>query len=355
MIRDNKLAAPFPWFGGKHLATDIVWHAFGDVKNYVEPFAGSAAMLLGAPEGKRVETINDADGFVANFWRAIHSNPDAVAHHADWPCNETDLFARHSWLVRHAQELTDKLHADPAYFDAKMAGWWCWGLCNWIGGGFCDGKGPWIHDGERIVNKRDINPADREAGISNRLPHLGAGRGINRQMPHMGAGLGINRQIPHMGGGRGINRQTGRSEFIHTWFAALHTRLRDVRVTCGDWSRVVKDSVTVRHGLTGVFLDPPYFKGSMDYAAGGVGTNLPAEVGVWCAVNGDNPKLRIVICGHAGEHDALLAHGWTERKWKARKGYAKTDEAKANSASETIWCSPYCVKSKNEPGQEPMF
>jgi site-specific DNA-adenine methylase len=311
----SEYKAPFPWFGGKSGACELVWHAFGDVQNYVEPFAGSAAMLLGAPEGKRIETINDADGFVANFWRAIHADPEAVAHHADWPCNENDLFSRHSWLVRHAQGMTDKLHADPDYFDAKIAGWWCWGACNWIGSGWCGGEGPWVHDGEKLVDRRQ-------------LPHLGD------------AGLGINRQLPHLG-------DAGLGQFIYTWFAALHDRLRDVRVTCGDWSRVVKDSVTVRHGLTGVFLDPPYFKGAMDYAAGGVGTNLPSEVRAWCAVNGDNPKLRIVICGHAGEHDALLAKGWTERKWTARKGYATTDEAVANSASETIWCSPHCIAEVN--------
>ena len=64
------LAAPFPYFGGKANAAESVWSAFGDVDNYVEAFAGSAAMLLSAPDGKRVETINDADGFVANFWQA---------------------------------------------------------------------------------------------------------------------------------------------------------------------------------------------------------------------------------------------------------------------------------------------
>jgi hypothetical protein len=159
------------------------------------------------------------------------------------------------------------------------------------------------------------------------------------------AGTGINRQLPHLGdAGKGINRQTDgeRSAFIRSWFLALHERLRDVRVACGDWSRVVTNSVTVLHGLTGVFLDPPYFKGAMNYAVGGVGTNLAAEVQTWCAANGGNPMLRIVICGHAGEHDALLAHGWGARKWAARAGYARTDEAVANSASETIWCSPHC-------------
>jgi transcriptional antiterminator NusG len=43
----------------------------GDPENYVEPFAGSAAMLLGRPNVGKIETINDADGFVANFWRAV--------------------------------------------------------------------------------------------------------------------------------------------------------------------------------------------------------------------------------------------------------------------------------------------
>ena len=77
------LAAPFPYFGGKSLACSTVWQAFGDVDNYVETFCGSAAMLLGAPEGQRVETINDADGFVANFWRAVSKDDAAVAEALD--------------------------------------------------------------------------------------------------------------------------------------------------------------------------------------------------------------------------------------------------------------------------------
>ena len=311
------LAAPFPWFGGKALACETVWSAFGAVDNYVEPFAGSAAMLLGAPEGKRVETINDADGFVANFWRAVSRDAEAVAEAADWPCNEVDLFARHSWLVRQAAGLTERLHGDPDYYDAKIAGWWCWGACNWIGSGWCSGSGPWIHDGETLVDSRQ-------------LPHLGnAGRGINRQLPHLSAGQGDEHP---------------RSAYIHEWFSLLQARLRDVRVTCGDWERVVKDSVTTRHGLTAVFLDPPYTKGEMDYSAGGGGGDLARKVRRWCSDSGDNHQLRIVLCGHSGEHDALLDRGWFTQSWTARKGYALTDEAVANSASETIWCSPHCLR-----------
>ena len=309
------LAAPFPYFGGKSLACETVWDALGDPENYVEPFAGSAAMLLGRPNVGKVETINDADGFVANFWRAVSLDAAAVARHVDWPTNEADLFARHSWLVRHAAGLLERLHADPEYYDAKVAGWWCWGLCNWIGSGWCSGKGPWVHDGEKLVDGRQ-------------LPHLGnAGQGVNRQLPHLSAGQ-------------------GRTPYIYEWFGALQDRTRGVRVAVGDWQRVLTESVTVRHGLTGVFLDPPYTKGAMDYAAGGVGGKLADEVRAWCAKNGKSKSLRIVLCGHAGEHDELLAHGWGLRTWVARKGYAATDEAVKNSASETLWCSPHCVPER---------
>ena len=317
------LQAPFPYFGGKRKAAETVWPAFGRVDNYVEPFAGSAAMLLAAPpDAARIETINDFDGFVANFWRAVSHAPDAVAHAADWPVNEVDLMARHSWLVRHRQPITEQLCADPDWYDARSAGWWVWGICNWIGSGWCSGDGPWVHDGTRLVCKEGD-----------------AGQGINRQLPHLGdAGKGISRQLP--------GSSTPRGEFIHAWMRELQQRMRNVRVTCGDWGRVVKDSITTRNGLTAVFLDPPYTKGAMDYSAGGMGLGIADDVRAWCAANGSNPQLRIVLCGHAGEHDALLQQGWHTRAWKAGGGYARTDEAIANRQSETLWCSPHCVPER---------
>ena len=321
--RYGTLAAPWPFFGGKSGACEAVWAALGDPPNYVEPFCGSAAMLLGRPSVGRVETLNDMDAHICNVWRALSSDAAEVARHVDWPVNECDLLARHSWLVRHADALRERLEADPDYYDAKVAGWWCWGACNWIGSGWCSGEGPWVHDGERLVDRR-------------RLPHLSAGRGVNRRLPHLGdAGQGVNRKLPHS--------IADRSAYIHEWFAALMERTRHVRVTVGDWRRVLTPSVTTRHGLTGVFLDPPYTEANMDYAAGGVGGELAGEVRAWCADNGTDPQLRIVLCGHAGEHDELLAHGWGVRTWRAHKGYATTTEALDRSASETLWCSPHCV------------
>jgi len=333
----HKLLAPFPYFGGKSLACKPVWEAFGAVANYVEPFMGSAAMLLGAPEEKRIETVNDFDGFVSNFWRAVKHVPNEVAEYADWPVNENDLFARHGWLVRQRNELTNKLHGDPDFYDAKVAGYWVWGMCAWIGGGWCSGRGPWVYNGNEMVTyKQRLDFDDAEQGIKRQLPHLGtAWCGINKKLPHFGdAGRGINRQIPNT---------KKRHAFILQWMDALCVRLGDVRIACGDWKRVLSDSVTVRHGLTAVFLDPPYAKGDMDYGSGGMGLGIDANVMAWCIENGNNLKLRIVLCGHAGDHDELLTRGWSVRKWRAKKGYALSKEAKQNTASETLWCSPHCV------------
>ena len=66
----HMLKSPFPYFGGKSRAVGLVWPRFGVVRNYVEPFFGSGAMLLGRPAPwTGSETVNDADGLLCNFWR----------------------------------------------------------------------------------------------------------------------------------------------------------------------------------------------------------------------------------------------------------------------------------------------
>ena len=82
------MKAPFPWMGGKSRVSDLVWDRFGNVPNYCEPFFGSGAVLLNRPHDPGVETVNDLDCMVANFWRALQHDPEGVAAAADWPVNE---------------------------------------------------------------------------------------------------------------------------------------------------------------------------------------------------------------------------------------------------------------------------
>ena len=128
----NATKAPFPWFGGKSRAADVVWSLLGDVPHYVEPFAGSLAVLLNRPhEANRSyfsETVNDLDGFVCNAWRAIQWYPEEVARAASWPVCETDKQARQIACLRWCRGKTlDLLAGDATWCDPVIAGWW---LCG---------------------------------------------------------------------------------------------------------------------------------------------------------------------------------------------------------------------------------
>lgn len=329
----QKLRSPYPWFGGKSSIAPLVWERLGDVTNYVEPFFGSGAILLSRPHypwqppgTNRIETINDLDGFVPNFWRAIAADPESVATHADWPVSELDLHARHLWLTNTGRQLVEQLREDADWFDAKIAGWWVWGLCQWIGGGWC------------------AHPAWQQR------PHLGnAGRGIHRpsqKRPHLGnAGMGIHRpsqKLPHLG-------DAGRGKELLAYLTALSERMRGVRICCGDWSRVCGPTPTIKQGLTGIFLDPPYSIAERDSSLYAVEMETTQAVRQWCKEWGTVKQLRIVLCGYAGEgHEELEALGWQVQAWKARGGYAslgdgETTAGRDNAERERLWASPHCL------------
>jgi hypothetical protein len=319
------LQAPFPWFGGKSRVAAEIWSRFGDVQNYVEPFFGSGAVLLARPQPfTGVETVNDADGFLVNFWRAIKAAPDEVAEWADWPVSEADLHARHYWLVTEGRDRLARILGAPDGYDAKIAGWWVWGICGWIGGGWCSDNGPWQWTGDEWV------AGDAGQGVSRRLPHLGAaGQGINRKLPQSGA--------------------QDRRQWLTDWFSALAARLRDVRITHGDWSRVTGYSVTTLHGTTAVFLDPPY--SNAERAAGLYAHDdgsVAAQARAWAIEAGKNPDMLICLAGYDTEHE--MPPDWSVYRWKARGGFANqgTGRGKQNAARETLWFSPACARPQQE-------
>lgn len=326
----NPLKAPFPWFGGKSLVSDKVWSALGDVQNYVEPFFGSGAVYLNRPTPHKTATINDRDGYVSNFWRAVQADPERVAEFAGQPVFECDLHARHAWLVARKGELVERLEGDPDYYDAKTAGWWCWGLCCWIGGGWCSGNGPW-----QTVDGRLIKAGN-------------AGMGANRKLPHLGnaAGKGVICKLPHLG-------NAGRGRLVG-WLNLLAEKLALARVCCGDWSRVCGPATTFGLGLTGVFLDPPYSHSLRDAGLYAVEDDCAEAVLEWCKANGDNPKLRIVLAGYAGEHDALESMGWRVEAWKANGGYGLRSDGRGrdNARRERLWFSPHCLDARRHPAFE---
>ena len=348
--RNTDYQPPFPYFGGKSAVAGLVWEALGDPVNYVEPFFGSGAVLFLRPGGAgHIETVNDADGFVANFWRAMRADSDAVAEAADRPVNECDLHAIHLRLLGKRESLTDRLCGDPDFYDPQAAGEWCWGLCCWIGSGWCSGNGPWVSE-DGVMVRKDAG------GVWKQIPHLGnPGQGVNRQRPHLGdLGQGVNRQRPHLGGAGSIGVGVvapGRREWLNGYLAGFADRLRNVRVCCGDWKRVCGPSVTHRHGLTGVFLDPPYAD-SAERTNGLYAMDcrqVAHDVRDWAVEQGKNPLMRIVLAGYEGEHDMPL--DWRQIDWKAAGGYGLIGDdeegtGRKNRSRERLWCSPACLSAK---------
>lgn len=229
-MSDAPLKAPFPYFGGKRRVAALVWERFGDVQNFIEPFMGSAAVLLARPHPPRVETANDADCYVANFWRATSIDPEAVAIHADGPVNEADLHARHRWLVLsdEAAEFRRRMRTDPDFYDPKIAGWWCWGLCCWIGGGWCSERcatldkvpAPARENGVGGANSRGVHAekGPDQAGITSRPDVPERRPTISGDNPgSYGKGVharGPKECLPHLSGdsgaaGRGVHASAG--------------------------------------------------------------------------------------------------------------------------------------------------
>ncbi len=292
---------PFQYFGGKRKVAQEVWRRFGDVDNYIEPFFGSGAVLFGRKHwADRIETVNDIDDHLTNFWRAAKADPEGLAKHVDHPVSETDLLVRNRWLMDTMKERASWLKGDPDYYDVKAAAWWVWGISQWIGSGFCDSR------------------------PSTKLPHIG------------GPGMGIHRRRLHS------------KEALLEYFTAIATRLRSVRICCGDWTRVLGESTTTMPGTTGIVFDPPYLHETADSKKRTKGIyvhddgDVAFKVRGWCLEHGDDPRFRIALCGYTGEHE--MPNNWTCFRWRAQGGYGNQGNGKGrqNAGREAIWFSPHC-------------
>lgn len=69
------------------------------------------------------------------------------------------------------------------------------------------------------------------------------------------------------------------------------------------------------------------------------------QVRDWAIANGDNPELRIGLCGYEGEH--AMPKGWNEVRWKANGGFGNQSSGRTrgreNASRERIWFSPHCL------------
>jgi hypothetical protein len=277
----------FPYFGGKTKVAPLVWEHLGDPELYVEPFAGSLAVLLARPtDNPRTEIAVDLDGLLLNFWRSIQNEWPSVRGYLTGSVSEIDIYAKHEALLADREVVTEKLRADPEWCNPLLAAWWWEGISSWLGSGF----------GHRHA----------------------------RQRPH------IDRSL------KGVWATRMTDEKIE----AVAARLANVILLAGDWQDAWKRSVTPAivnrfdRGV-GVFLDPPY-SGNRQAGLYAEDAHLNEQVTEWCLTQ---PRhVRIVVAGYDDEYPALAQSGWTAVSWKAPNGYAQ--EANVQRHQETLFFSP---------------
>jgi len=289
---------PFSYYGGKRRIADDVWQRLGNPKRYIEPFAGSLAMLLKRPHRRPYgdEVVNDLDGHITNVWRSIQQEPETVAEQLGRPIAELDLHAAARDLQREYDDLVEYLRESLDHYDPELAGLWLWGKCLWKGSG-------WPNGGKKRPN---IQP----------------------------------RQILSPG------RRGDRLE----WLASLQNRLQHVTIMCGDWRRCV-GSQAAREGKsakertpTAVFYDPPYGaevrSDTSLYSEDS--TTVADEVRAWCLEHGDRDDYRIALCGMRGEHD--MPDSWDVMTWQT----ASTHTVEGDKRDECVWFSPGCQTVRQE-------
>lgn len=343
---EGPLAAPFPYFGGKSRIASQVWARFGNPDNYVEPFGGSLAVLLGRPLPHqwwlRRETVGDYSGLVVNFFRAVAGDPVAVARHANWPVTEADLTARHLFLLHYQDDLAARLASDPRFFDAEAAGWWVWGISCWVGGDWMSGVGPW---------KAADDPAG--PGVFRKMPMVAGSHG----------GKGIHKPLVEVGfdGERPPALTEAYQKSLEATFGALADRLRRVRITCGSWSRLTKAATDPGKGkIAAVFLDPPYdlalrradLYGAGDRRGSQESEGIHARAREWALEVGERMDRRVAYCSYSTpEEDAMFERArWRPLRWSAQGGYGlqSGNAARANRDKEIVWFSPHCLPASDE-------
>lgn len=306
------------YFGGKALIADLVWSYLGDVKQYIEPFIGSAAVLLKRPPTKHekiYEIINDLDGMICNVWRSITFMPDDVVKYCDWPTSHIDLIARKKRMIKTYDELVKNLQADAEYCDPQLAGYYIYCASIWIGSGL-------------------MRP---------------------NQRPHLTDDTGIQSQRPHLADDTGIQSGSGVAE----WIQALSRRLRGVKSICGEWKRVCGGNWQANNRPVGMFFDPPYATvGRDEKIYHHDSTTVGTDVEKWCLERGANPDYRIVVAGYDDEYQTLLDNGWTFESWSAKGGYGNRGGGKTrgsvNRHRERLFISPHCVKEQ-KAGPKTLF
>lgn len=99
------MRTPLTYYGGKQGLSMQIVPLFPSHRVYLEPFAGGAATLFAKPRAER-ETLNDLDGTIMRFWRALRDRPDELA-----AAVAATPYGRAEWRASRDHEAEDDVEA----------------------------------------------------------------------------------------------------------------------------------------------------------------------------------------------------------------------------------------------------
>ena len=276
----HDLKSPFMYRGGKSLVADEVHRRFGRLSTYIEPFAGSLAVLLASsgPLARR-EIVNDFDTLIINFWRTLRQDPQAMLKYVAYPPIQADVKSWAPWLQDRAQVIQKAIRdGECDYVDIEAAGRWMWFINHNVRGSALKGASLYTHS--QGIQRMELEDAER-------------------------------------------------------LLAGIQQRLRHVVVYNGDWTRVLTDRLLYKQPPTGIFLDPPYLTstGRCIVYTHDSGT-IANDVRAWAIEHGDDERLRIALCGWEEEHADQMPNDWATYRWRAT--------GSKGGVNECVWFSPHC-------------
>ena len=108
----------FGWYGGKFSHLEWLLPLLPEAHHYCEPFAGSGAVLINRAPAP-VETYNDIDGEVVNFFRVLREDPDELTRLiALTPFSREEFYVA---VTPNAPEVTSLERARRFYVRARQA------------------------------------------------------------------------------------------------------------------------------------------------------------------------------------------------------------------------------------------
>ena len=309
--------SPIPYSGGKSRIAHLAWQRFGRPYTYIEPFYGSGAVHLAAPVPCQREIVNDKEALVANLFRSLREDYEAVAYYADWPVNHTDYIARRRWLKENPLDVA-AYEADPHVYDPQVAGYYAWVVGNSI---------------------------DQQLALRNKrnMPHTTTKQGVqapkSRKVPLIAADHNMHRGVQALAGRRGV---VNSGERLLPWLSELAERLRETVILSKDWADLFSPTLTgtTKHTnrpdqICAVYFDPPYAGYEHLYT---VSEPVQDAVKAKAIELGANPRFRVAVSCY--DHD--WPRGWTKVEWKSSHASNKANKGKAHE-TECLAFSPHCV------------